>query len=119
MAQMEEPNSSRTDSKSNKLVIIFGVAIVLALLAMAAMGGFMLGRSSVPPELVYETTTETVIEVEEVTREVLLVVTSAPIVSTPTTELIAPGDGPIAIEFENYVIILASLKFHPRAAIRD
>ena len=97
---MEEPNFSRNNSKSNTLVVIFGVAIVLALLAVASMVGFMLGRTSAPPEIVYETSTETVtvIEVEEVTREVLVVVTSAPIVSTPTTELVAPEDSPIAIE---------------------
>jgi carboxyl-terminal processing protease len=95
---MEEQKHSKRDSRSNALLLIIGIVVLLLLLTAAVMGGYALGLASVTPEIVYETSTETITEVEEVTREVIVVVTAVPVMGTPTAELIAPADSPTAIE---------------------
>lgn len=95
---MEEPDPPKSKTTSYALLTLLGITALLVLLTAAAIGGFAFGRASATPELVYETFSETVTEVEEVTREVVVVVTAVPVLTTPTAELVAPLDIPPAIE---------------------
>jgi len=95
MSELKTPVSG---SRKGTL-LAFGVAfILLVLITGAAIAGYMVGRASVTPTLITETTTDTITELQEVTREVTVVVTSTPELRTPTVELIAPLDSPNAVE---------------------
>lgn len=95
---MSDANSSPSGSNKNTWLVVAGIFILFAVLLLTAAAGFAIGRSSVSPEMKIETTIETITEVQEVTREVTVIITATPEIISTAVEEAAPPDGPAAVE---------------------
>lgn len=95
---MEDNISSSSGSKSNKFILIVGLTLLVAASILALMSGFAIGRTSVDTESNSITPEEAVVEIQEVTREVVVVVTATPQLLATAVDQVSPPDTPVLIE---------------------
>ena len=96
----ETPSGSKPQSK--KPFIILAIVFSVLLLFSVGIAGYMIGRTSVIPEVVVVSTAEPLTELlevtREVTREVNVVMTPTVEAIVPTIELVTPLDNPDVVE---------------------
>ncbi len=95
---MDSRNSPSAGSQMNKIILLVGVALLIAVIVLALLGGVMIGRTSVNTRAAATNTIQTVTEIQEVTREVIVVVTTTPQPQATAVDQIIPPDSPVLAE---------------------